>query len=80
MFTVKIQDSFCEWTYVLGGDGSDNYSISDLIEAITIKTTLVLKSKCQTKKTNIHTWKIEDINEPQKIYLPTTPLSDKERE
>ena len=40
MYIVKVDDEFCEWEFKLSGD--DKYSISDLIQAITDSTDLVV--------------------------------------
>jgi hypothetical protein len=43
MYTVKISDSFCEWEYVLEGEGK--YSIRDLIDILVSNTNLIVNDK-----------------------------------
>ena len=47
MFTIKVDDGFCEWTYTL--EGSGEYSIADLLECITENTKLHIYKRYLSK-------------------------------
>lgn len=58
-YTVKIDDEFCEWTYEL--DGSDEYSIHELLELITNNTNLKVTRSFRSRNADI----IESPNDPK---------------
>ena len=51
MFIVKIDDGFCEWTFNL--EGSGEYCIQDLIDAITNVTLLRIESEFNSRKASL---------------------------
>jgi len=71
MFTVKIDDGFCEWEFKLKVDGKEfsGYSIQKLVDAITNNTELKVVSERFLNLDSYHNNKEYQHKKQNKVVL-----------